>query len=108
MTRNKKVASKGKSTVKVAKRPPKGTTMKKKAIKKPAKQNKRKYQITVSDGRGSSYTFEDTSRNSIQHLKNHYGPEGGAWCIVRSKKGKVISSCRYADGFGYYHTFMKD
>ena len=81
------------------------TKVSKKYAKKPT--YKRKYNVEVYDGRGGGDEFESTSRDSIKHLRDNYGPQGGARCIVRNKKGEVVSAAGYSDEFGYSHILVK-
>lgn len=61
------------------------------------------YKITVTNGQGSKKEFESTSRNARRHLREHYGAQGGARCIVRTMDGETVCACEYSDEFGFYH-----
>lgn len=65
----------------------------------------KKYNITVSNGCGSSREFVSTSRNARKHLSENYGTQNGARCIVRTQAGAVVSACEYSDENGgkYYY-----
>ena len=63
----------------------------------------KKYKITVTNGNGGRKEFESASRNAKKHLRDNYGAQGGARCIVRTKNGETVSACEYSDEFGYYY-----
>lgn len=65
----------------------------------------KKYKITVTNGSGWAREFESASRNAKQHLRNEYGRQCGARCIVRNNAGEVVSACEYSDENGgkYYY-----
>lgn len=63
----------------------------------------KKYKITVSNGCGGRKEFESASRNAKKHLRDNYGTQGGARCVVRKMNGETVSACEYSDEFGYYY-----
>lgn len=67
-----------------------------------------KYKITVTDGRGTSREFVSKRRNAKQHLRNEFGAQDGARCIVRTMSGEVVSACEYSDEIGYYYIIWFD
>ena len=63
----------------------------------------RKYKITATNGSGWRKEYESASRNAKKHLRDNYGAQDGARCIVRTQAGAVVSACEYSDEFGYYY-----
>ena len=63
----------------------------------------KKYKITVTNGSGWRKEYESTSRNAKKHLRDNYGAQGGARCIVQKHNGEAVSGCEYSDEFGYYY-----
>ncbi len=66
----------------------------------------KKYKIYVTNRQGWAREFESVSRNAKKHLRNEYGGQGGARCIVRNNSGEVVSACEYSDENGGKYIYI--